>query len=80
MHILQQYRFNISLPQRLQSQQPILEKLGTMVALLNWFQYERLPQIHESILFGILRNTLNICDDAIAINYCMQNILFTEKN
>ncbi len=44
MQILQQYRFNISLPHRLQSQQQILEKLGNMVALLNWFQYERLPQ------------------------------------
>ncbi len=42
MHILQQCRFNISLPHRLQSQQTILEKLGKMVALLNWFQYERL--------------------------------------
>ncbi len=40
--MLQQYRFNISLPHRLQSQQSILEKLGKMVALLNWFQYKRL--------------------------------------
>ncbi len=67
MDILQQYRLNISLPHRLQSQQPILEKLNKMVALLNWFQYERLPHIHESILFGFPRHS----DDAIAINYCI---------
>ncbi len=43
MPILEKYGFNISLPHILQSQQLILENLGKMGALLNWFQYERLP-------------------------------------
>ncbi len=78
MHILQQYRFNISLPDRLQSPQPILETLGKMVALLNWFQYDY-PYIHESIVFGFPGHS----DDAIAINYCIlygKHFIYREKN
>ncbi len=50
---MQQYRFNISLPPRLQSQQSILEKLGKMVGLLNCVNIRDYPHIQESILFGV---------------------------
>ncbi len=67
MNILQQYRFNISLPHRLQSQQPILETFGKWWHSLTGFNMRDYPHVHESILFGFPGNS----NDAIAINYCI---------
>ncbi len=73
-----QYRSNISLPHRLQSQQPILENLGKMWwHSITGFNMSDYPHIHEWILLGFPGHS----DDAFAINCILypKHFIYREK-